>query len=457
MIKEIEEKIQNFLEKYNLLNPENTLLVAFSGGIDSLCLIDVLFKLSKQYNFQLIAAHLNHNWRGLESSMEEERAKEYSIARNITFYSETLPENLPHTELEARNQRYEFFNRASKKFNATAILTGHTLTDQVETVLYRIIKGTGTIGLKGIPEVRYQDNLPPIYRPILTITRDGTLKYCEENNLTPNIDTSNFKEEFLRNRIRLSLIPELKTYNSNIEEAILRLSKVSTDAEELINEYLDQIKPAVYIKEDEINTQTFIKFSPPAKKRIILDFLYSKGIEYDFEKIDEVLSFIGESSKLKSGNTLSLTKDCWLFVSCEIIKLIHSIRADVIKSSVLVNLNGETYHPELNKTLKIIPWEKQTKPDSYPPEASNTAYVDLGNIQAPLYFRTRKEGDTIQPFGMPGTMKLKKYLINKGVPEFERDKLPVLAVNSEVLWITGVGISEKIKVKNIPTHILEVK
>lgn len=457
MVKEIEEKIKNFLEKYDLLNPENTLLVAFSGGIDSLCLLDVLFNLSKQYNFQLIAAHLNHNWRGLESKMEEERAKEYSLARNITFYSETLPENLPHTELEARNQRYEFLNKASKKFNATAILTGHTLTDQVETVLYRIIKGTGTIGLKGIPEVRYQDSLPPIYRPILTITRDETLKYCEENNLTPNIDTSNFKEEFLRNRIRLSLIPELKTYNSNIEEAILRLSKISTDAEELINEYIDQLNPEIYINKDEISTQNFIKLSDPAKRRVILDFLSSNSLEYDFEKIDEVLNFIKENSKLKSGNTLSLTKDCWLFVSCEIIKLIHSIRADMIKSSVLVNLNGETYHPELNKTLKIIPWEKQIKPDSYPPETSNTAYVDLNGVQEPLYFRTRKEGDKIQPFGMSGTMKLKKYLINKGIPEFERDKLPVLNTDSEVLWVTGVGINEKIRVKNIPTHILEVK
>jgi tRNA(Ile)-lysidine synthase len=455
-MKEIKEKIQNFLEKYELLIPNNTLLIAFSGGIDSLCLIDVIFGLSKQFKFKLIAAHLNHNWRGLESKLEEERAKEYCVARNITFYSETLPENLPHTELEARNQRYEFFNRAATKFNAAAIITGHTLTDQVETVLYRIIKGTGTIGLKGIPEVRCQDDFPAIYRPMLTISREETLNYCEKNNLMPNVDTSNFNEEFLRNRIRLSLIPELKTYNADVEGAILRLSHISTEAELLINEYLDEVKDKIFINNDEISTESFLKVSLAVQKRVLLDFFSTFDIEYDFEKINEVLSFIKDSSRLKSGNTLSLTKDCWLFVSIQIIKIINSIRANVVKSSVRVKLNEGTYHRELDKTLRIIPWESGKKPEKYPEESSNIAYVDLSSIKESLYFRTRLDGDVIQPFGMKGKMKLKKYLINKGIPEFKRDSLPILATDSEILWVVGVGLSELVRVENIPTHILEV-
>lgn len=459
MSKETREKILNFLKKYTLLDQKNIILIAFSGGIDSLCLIDVLFDLSKKYNFTLIGAHLNHNWRGLESKLEEERAREYCLARSITFYSETLPESLPHTELEARSQRYEFLNRASSKFNATAIVTGHTLTDQVETVLYRIIKGTGTLGLKGIPEVRYQEDFPAIYRPMLDITREETLKYCEENNLTPNIDTSNFKEEFLRNRIRLSLIPELKTYNPAIEKAILRLSKISEEAEELINEYLAQMKADIYLSKDKISSKKYMKLSYPAKKRIILDFLSANNIEYDFEKIDEILNFIESSSNLKSGNTLSLTTNLWLFISSEMIKLIHSIKADVLKSSIVVRLDEEeTYNPGLNKTLKIIPWDQKVnkKTESYPKETENLAYVDLSGINEPLFFRTRLPGDRIQPFGMKEKMKLKKYLINKGIPEHERDILPVLATDSEVLWVAGVGISELLRVKDIPTHILEV-
>lgn len=456
MTKEIEEKIQKFLCQNNLNNASNILLVAFSGGIDSLCLLDNLFKLSEKFKFSIIAAHLNHNWRGIESKQEEEKAREYCISRSIIFYSEILPEELPHTELEARNQRYSFLNKAAKKFNATGILTGHTLTDQVETVLYRIIKGTGIIGLKGIPEVRYQENFPAIYRPMLDIARDETLKYCKDNNLTPNIDTSNLKYEFLRNRIRLSLIPELKTYNQGIEKAILRLSEISTDAEQLINEHLTEIKNKIFINRKEIDTKKFLNLSYAAQKRLILDFISENNIKYDFVKINEILNFINASSNLKSGNTLSITKNTWLFVSYKIIRLIYSIKSTMLKSSIRVYLNQENYNPELNKTLKITPWI-EGKPEKFPEESSNIAYVDLSSLEEPIYFRTRQSGDKIQPFGMTQKIKLKKYLINKGIPEFKRDSLPVLASDSEILWVAGVGLNELLRVKNIiPTHIIEI-
>ena len=192
------------------------------------------------------------------------------------------------------------------------------------------------------------------------------------------------------------------------------------------------------------------------KKRIILDFISFHNLEYDFKKIDEILDFIKKSSMLKSGNTLSLTTDTWLFVSSQIIKLIHSIKAPVVKSSIEVSFDQETYHPELNKTLKITKWDGRRKPEKYPKDTANTAYVDLSGIKEALFFRTRREGDRIQPFGMQEKVKLKKYLINKGIPEFERDKLPVLAIDSEVLWVAGVGLSELLRTEEIPTHILEV-
>ncbi|MFH0703221.1 MAG: tRNA lysidine(34) synthetase TilS [bacterium] len=450
-----EEKIQRFLEKYNLLHTENILLVAFSGGIDSLCLLDNLLKLSEKFEFKLIAAHLNHNWRGLESSLEEERAKEYCVARKIEFYSETLAETLPHTEIEARKQRYNFLNKIAIKVNASGIFTGHTLTDQVETVLYRIIKGTGTIGLKGIPEVRYQNNFPAIFRPMLEITRDETLKYCENNNLTPNVDTSNFKQEFLRNRIRLSLIPELKTYNSNVEKAVLRLSVISEEAEQLINCYLKEVKDKIFINNDEISTKEFLNMPAPAQKRVLLDFLIYNKIEYNYERIERILNFVEESSGLKSGNTLSIAKDCWLFVSSQIIKIIHSIKAETTKTSVLIKLDKEIYHPDFDKIIKIIPWQGEI-PEKYPKESSNIIYVDLDKLNKPIYFRSRQIGDKIQPFGMKQKMKFKKYLINKGIPEHERDNLPLLAMNSEILWAVGVGISELLRVKDIPTHLIQV-
>ena len=451
----IKEKVINCLKKYNLTDKKQLLLVGFSGGIDSACLLDVLFKLSQEYEFKLVAGHLNHNWRGEESLKEELNAKQFCLERNIEFYSETLPEDLPHTEEEARNQRYKFFNKIADMTKATAIITGHTLSDQVETVLYRIIKGTGISGLKGIPEVRYQDNFPAIYRPLLEISREETIEYCKYNNITPNIDSSNLQEKYLRNRIRLSLIPELLTYNSGIENAILRLSSISKDTEELTEEYLRLITPEIYIEDNAISTQKFVNLSTALQKKILVDFFIKNNIEHNYEKIEENLNFIKESSDLKSGNTLSLTKNMWLFVSSSEIRIINRIIADKISEIITVNLEGETFFAPLNLTLKIQTYQEEIH-IKFPKETDTKAYVDLSRIESPLYLRTRKDGDKIQPFGMKDKTKLKKYLINKGIPEFERDKLLLLVNEEEVLWVLGVGISELLRVNKIPTHEMRV-
>ena len=448
------EKVLEFLKNYDLISNKEVFLVGFSGGADSLCLLDILAKLSKKYEFSLIAAHLNHNWRAKESLLEEKRAKKYCEENKIPFYSETLSQDLPHTELEARKQRYNFFNRIAKKTGTTSIFTGHTRSDQVETVLYRIIKGTGLSGLTGIPEIRYQNGFTPIYRPLLTISREEILEYCKNNNLVYNVDSSNFNEDYLRNRIRLSLIPELKNYNSEVENAVLRLSSIAKDSETLIDEYLELINKKIYIK-DEIITYEFLKLSFPAKKKVILELLSKNKVDFSFDKIDEIFNFIQENCSLKSGNTLSITKDLWLFASSGIIKLISSIKSDMIKFSMMVDFSqdNEIYHSELHKAFKISKWSGD-KPDKFPQDTSNTVFVDITAIKEPVYLRTRRSGDRIQPFGMHDKMKLKKYLINKGIPEHLRDALPVLATDSEILWVAGVGMSELLRVNNKPSHVL---
>ena len=454
----IQEKILNILKKYRHEKADRILLVAFSGGIDSLCLMDNLFKLSDNFKFKIIAAHLNHNWRGAESKDEEERAEEYCLERGIEFYTEILPDTLPKTELEARNRRYEFLNRAAGIFNADIILTGHTLSDQAETLLYRIIKGTGIHGLKGIPEIRYQEEGVPILRPMLTITREETLRYCEENNLNPNVDTSNYKEEYLRNKIRLKLLPELKHYNENIENSLYNLSLIASDEENIVEDYISTIKKEIYIDNKRINTKSFLKLADPTKRRIVYDLLKIQGIEFDFKKISEILDFIQENSILKSGNTLSLSKNLWLFVSNNYTELINAIRAHEIKSFAVIDKEGEYSFPELNLTLKITKWDcqKMVKPEKFPEESSYKILADLSSIDFPLFLRTRRAGDVISPFGMNISTKLKKYLINKGIPEYERDKIHILATNSEILWVAGIGISESLRVKNLPTHIIEL-
>ena len=451
----IREKIRIFLGKNDLLKDNNRFIIGFSGGWDSVCLLDNLNELSKEYGFKLIAAHLNHNWRGEESKQEENRARQFCFEKSTEFYSEILPESLPHTELEARNQRYEFFNRAAKKYNATGIFTGHTESDQVETVLYRIIKGTGIIGLKGIPEIRYQEDYPPIYRPMLDISREEIIEYCKTHNLQASTDSSNLSQNYLRNRIRLSLLPELRDYNEKIDLSLIRLSAVCKDTEQIVEEYLESIEDKIY-SNNEIVAPEFGHLSEAVKRRVILNFLNKNHIDYSFERIDEVINFIDESCNLKSGNTLSIGENLWIFASSSRIKLIHSIRSGVVKSCITVNRENSTFFPELGKTLTIESWSGD-KPSKFPKENSNEAFADLSEVQETLFLRTRKPGDRIQPFGMKEKIKLKNYFINKGVPEFERDNILLLTTETEVLWVIGVGMSELLKVKDKPSHTLKLE
>lgn len=415
----MKEHVVNFLEKHGLFDPKKILMVGFSGGGDSLCLLDVLYKLG----LNPVAAHLNHNWRSQESKQEQEKARQYCKQRGIEFYTEILSSDLPQTEEEARNQRYRFFNEVARKTNADAILTGHTSTDQVETVLYRIIKGTGISGLKGIPEKREN-----IYRPLLNISREECIEYCKENGLEPSMDSSNYNLKYLRNRLRLSLLPELRTYNSEVDLALLRLSEIAADADEIIDEYVGKLNVGCVLRTD---------ISLAVKKRLLVGFLAQNNIEYSYERINELLSFIEKNKTSKSGKTFSIAKGLWVFVSHKEIKLIDKAPAEL---------------PE----LKITEWEGEA-PAKFPQETSHEIYADLNNVRRPVYLRTRKPGDIIQPFGMKEKTKLKKYLINRGIPEYTRNNLSLLVNEEEVLWVVGVGISELLRVKEIPTHKIRVE
>ncbi|MDD3150302.1 MAG: tRNA lysidine(34) synthetase TilS [Candidatus Gastranaerophilales bacterium] len=449
------QKVENFLETNALLNSRKKFLVGFSGGVDSICLLDILHKMQAKYSFKLIAAHLNHNWRAEESLAEKNRAEEFCRQKNINFYTETLSENLSHTELEARKQRYNFFNHAAKKLGADCIFTAHNASDNVETILYRIVKGTGIHGLKGIPAIRQQKgDLSDIFRPLIFCTRVEIENYCKENDLKPNIDSSNINQKYFRNKIRHSLIPELKTYNKNVEDAILRLSEIAADTDFLVSEYIDSIKGKI-TTEEGFSTNLFVKQSKPCQKKLLIDFLIENKIDYDYKKTDDILSFVSESFWLKSGNTLSLTENKWLFVSSKIIKIITAIKSNMVKFQVQVNKNGGDFLAETGKTLSVKNWQGNA-PQKFPLDSDFEAYVDLSDINEDLFLRTRQEGDVFQPLGMSKKTKLKKFLINKGIPEHQRDNILIVATDKEVLWVAGVGISEKIKVKKIPTHIFKI-
>ena len=191
------ERLKAFLLEYEL--QDKTIIVGFSGGFDSMCLLDALSKIKEQEGFwdlSIIAAHFNHNWRGEESFREQEVCRLFASSKGFEFYTKIAPKDLKKNENSARIARYEFFEEAIEEFDADAVFTAHNKDDNAETVLYRIIKGTGLYGLKGISQKRNC-----FYRPLLKTTRSEIVEYCEKNNLTPNNDSSNMDTKYRRNYI----------------------------------------------------------------------------------------------------------------------------------------------------------------------------------------------------------------------------------------------------------------
>lgn len=432
-MEKITEKVKYFLEKYDLLNSEKPVLIAFSGGYDSMCLLHILSKL----HTNIVAIHLNHNWRGCESDKDEDNCRLFCRERNIKFYSEKLSDKMKKTETAAREARYEFFEKCAEKFGSEIVLTAHNANDNAETLIYRIAKGTGTAGLCGIVAKR-----GIFYRPLLEVKRTEIEDYCINYKLLPNTDSSNENVKYKRNLIRKNIIPELEKINTSAIDLINSLSEIAQNDNEIINEYIKTLK-------NPYNTENFTKYSSAVQSRLIYNLFITNGLDYNKTKINRAINFINENKDLKSGKTLSLSDCLQLFVNIKSIEII--INKEPYPIEIQITGEGEYETP-----LGIFTIQKYSQtPAEYPDDSELCAYVDLSRYKE-LKLRHRQDGDIIKPLGCCGTQKLKKYLNEKKIPAHIKDFLLFLTYKNEILWAPSLGLSENIKVVTTPTHVLKL-
>lgn len=441
--------VEKILDKYNLLNKEKTLLVGFSGGADSVCLSEIVYRLSKNFGFRMVLCHLNHNWRGEHSLSDMNFCQNFANERNLEFLTETLSKEEKQTETNARELRYKFFERCKTQVNADALLLAHNKNDRVETLIYRVVKGTGIKGLASIKE-----NRDYIIRPLIDVSRKEIENFCADNNLNFITDSTNFENNYNRNYIRNEILPKFEKINPKYIEAINNLSKLAEDNESLINAILENTYSNI-LKDNKISTESFLSTSEEIKKRIILDLLIKNDLDYDSKKINEILDFIKNNHKTDCGVKYSLTTDLWLLVSSENIEIISKQKP----SNKVIKITSEGEYNFENFIFKIKKYNDET-PKKFPKDEDFRAFVELKEPFAlPIDFelRERQEGDYIQPLGMNGTQKLKKYLNSKKIKAHKRSTLLFLCKNSEILWAIGNGISEKIKVVTKPNYVLSLE
>lgn len=433
------QKTQNFLEKYNIKN-ENIIL-AYSAGPDSTALALVLKDLSEKFNLNLTLAYFNHGWRELEAKKEEEFTRVLAKKLDADFIIGHAPKDVKKNEETARNLRYAFLSDCAKKFDSKRVLLAHNKDDNIETLLYRVIKGTSVKGLTSIPE-----NRDIFYRPFLKVEKREILEFLEKRNQTFLLDSSNTDVKYKRNLIRIKILPLLAQINPSYINSIDNLIQNSIASKKIIDSSLEKIRNEV-ISDNKILRDKFLMLDSAFALEILNDYLFDFLKNRDFKTISKIYNFILQNA----DSQISINSDSFL--------KIKNNEIFILKRSYSFQQNDEIIIEKLGEYTfcgHILTIEKTKTPKgNFPPDESMECYL---SFDFPLVLRKRKQGDIFSPFGLKnGKMKLKKYLINAKIPEQERDNLILLASGDEICWILGKKISENFKAKGSNCYKLTFK
>lgn len=444
-----------------MLNMGDKVIVAVSGGPDSICLLHILHTLKGKFNLELIAAHVNHCLRGEEADKDEKYVEEYCKSKGIQYFSKrvdinrlALEKNMS-SESAGREARYEFFHQLMEMHSADKIALAHNANDQAETVLMRMMRGTGIEGLVGIKPVR--ENI--FIRPLINITRGEIEKYCNENNLEPRIDKTNLENIYTRNKVRLELIPYIKeNFNEDIVNTLNRLSQtVSID-----NDYLEYISEQSYKKYCDKNYEKVIIDKDAFKEheavitRVIRRALLSlKGNLYNFEKVHiyDIIHVQNNATGKKvilPQNIIAQNNygniELYIKEENEKVCLDKEYTFEINSSQVIEKLN-------MVVTLNIL----KNKEKINVKEQTYVKYFDFDKINGEIILRKRRDGDRFTPLGMRGSKKLKDLFIDLKIPQTERDSIPLICFGEDIAWIVGYRLSDKFKITKDTKNILEIK
>ena len=409
-----------------------TVVVATSGGPDSMCLLNLI---NQNTDLKIICAHVNHKLRE-ESEKEAQMVKNYCTSNNITYEYYELTNYKGNTEAYAREKRYKFFEKIIKKYNSKYLLTAHHGDDLVETILMKIIRGN-LDNLVGFKKLTKRNNYY-IYRPLIDKTKEEILNYCKNNNIKYAIDKTNFEDTYTRNRIRKYILPELKKENKYIHNNFIKLSNKIEEYEKYINKEVDKKIKDIY-KEEIINIKKLNKEEKIMKEKIlykILKTIYKEDIKLIKQKhIDQILNTFYNK---KPNIIIDLPLNKIFIKEYSKAKITNKIE----KKEYNYILKDEIKLPN-NHTIKVIKDIEDT--------SNYIIKLNTKEIKLPLHIRTKKQGDKIKIKGLNGSKKLKDIFINEKIPKQKRLSYPILTDdNDNILWIPGLKKSEfdKSKTKN---------
>lgn len=452
------KKVLDTIGQNNMIEKGDRIIVGVSGGPDSMCLLHILNSISEQYCIEIVAAHINHCLRGEEADRDEEYVREFCNNNNLGFYSikvdinKLAKEKNLSSETAGREARYSFFEKIMKEINGTKVALAHNANDQCETVLMRIMRGTGIEGLAGIKPVR--DNI--FIRPLINITRHEIEEYCSLNNLNPRIDKTNLENIYTRNKVRLELIPYIrKNFNEDIINVINRLAtNMDMDRDYIESMAEKSFKQYSIINNDRviISKDAFKEHRSIVTRMIRYGICTIKGNLYNYEKvhIDEII----ELQKNKTGKELLLPGNIKIINNYSDIHIFKNLSNNHIEDNneYILKLGSNYINNGMIVRLELLSVNDVSELN----KNDNIKCFDFDKINGKIMLRYRKDGDRFTPMGMKGSKKLKDFFIDLKIPKEERNKIPLICFNTDIAWVVGYRISENFKVEKTTKNILKI-
>ena len=463
----LEQRVKDFIREHNLVASGQCLLVAVSGGPDSVCLLQVLLRLKDELGIRLHVAHLDHQLRGAESEADANYVAHLTERlgvpvtidrRDVRAYKARRRISL---EEAAREVRYRFLADTAAAIGANRLAVGHTLDDHVETILMHLVRGSGTRGLRGLkPATRWR--LPrgkslAIIRPLLALSRRETAGYCQKHGLEPRIDASNLSLSSFRNRIRLQLLPLLKAYNPQVTEALLRTAEIAADDLAFIDQEAARLWPGVAQRQGDtiiLDREALGKIHPALKRNLLrraIEGLLGSLKDIEACHIEGIMAALnkpaGKQVSLPGGLIFAIEYDRYLLGPGPAAMSPYP----VLEAEHTLEIPGETHLPGWLVTATIINREEMIEEDGF------TAYLDLDKTGSKLVVRSRRYGDRFQPLGLGQSKKLAEFMIDARIPRAWRQNVPIVCSPEHIVWLVGWRIDERVKVTEETKKILRLE
>ena len=437
------EKFESFVSDNNLFSKDDRILIALSGGVDSV----VLSHLMCRANYKISLAHCNFHLRDEESNRDEAFVRSWAKENNIPLFVKEfdtyqyMKENKLSLEMAARDLRYNWFNSLLESEGFTCLCTAHHLDDSIETFFINLLRGTGIAGLHGI-KVKNDK----IVRPLLFATREEILSYAKQNNISYVEDSTNSETKFTRNKIRHNLFPVLREINPNFEFALKKDIEYLNDTEFIFRREIEKTKKEIIETEQEVIKINISKLKQLNPMKI---YLYEILSEYGFNEtnISDILSCLDENSgKQFFSKTHRLVKDRqYIFI-------------DVIKNNttndffLIDNCQSSLIHPlkmqiELLRDLKFINISKD----------KNIAMLDADLLKFPLILRKWRQGDSFVPFGMKKEKKLSDYFTSNKYSLLDKENQWILCSEEKIVWLVAERIDDRFRISNKTKNILKIE